>query len=240
MSKLVLLKSHTSRLFAALILVLLIWQVPALYQSAQGNIQYYVVDEALQKWQKGEVPTEEAYQQILNAANRALESQPESAHYILTLAKVLEWGMHFHFETSGAEILIPLYKKAISLRPEWPVAYADYGFVLAFWGNDLPGAVNQLQQAEYYGPFLPEVLRQQLGVGLAKWDALSPTDKAWLLKISGRAAEGHWSSLATLRDLVAKYQREIVVCAYLFNRTPPLADEKVNYLGRLCAHQAAS
>lgn len=240
MSKLVQLKSHTSRLFAALILVLLIWQIPALYQSAQGNIQYYVVNDALQKWQKGEVPTEEAYQQSLNAANRALESQPESAHYILTLAKVLEWGMHFHFETSAAERLIPLYKKAISLRPEWPVAYADYGFVLAFWGNDLPGAVTQLQQAEYYGPFLPEVLRQQLVVGLANWDDMSTPDKAWLLKVTGRAAEAHWPTFATMRDLIKQYRREAVVCAYLFNRTPALSEDRLKHLKKLCAHPAAS
>lgn len=239
MSKPVQLKTPLGRLLAALLLVLLVWQLPALYRSAQGNIQYYVAHDALEKWQKGQLPSEADYQYALQAARQALDSSATSAHYMLTLAKVLEWGMHLGFERTSAERLNPLYRQAIALRPDWPNTYADYGFVLAFFDNNLPEAMLQLKQAEHYGPHMPEVLRQQLAVGLAHWDSLPGADKAWLLKVTGQAAEAHWSVFAAMRVLVKQYQREAIVCAYLFNRKPPLAEDRLKHLARLCARPVA-
>lgn len=225
---------------AVIMLLLLVWQLPGLYTTAHGNIQYYVAADKLDKWQAGKEQDLATYQLAKQAASIALSSKPDSAHYMLTLAKVMEWGIYLGFEVKQLDSLLPLYENAIQLRPDWPNAYSDYGYALAFIGNDLPGAITQLKRAEQYGPFIPEVLHQQLTVGLANWGSLPIADKIWLLSIVGRAAESHWPTFKALRELTAQYQRQDIVCPYLLNKTPALEQSRIKNLTWLCAQRAAS
>ncbi|GGD76776.1 hypothetical protein [Lacimicrobium alkaliphilum] len=235
------LKHTLGRWLAALLLAVMVWQLPYLYGSAQANIQYYVAYQALQEWEQGQQPTEPEYLRAKQAIMATTKTVPDAAHYLLTRVKVLEWGAHWQFEALDWPELEGLYKQAITLRPTWPVAYADYGFGQAFYGQDLSAALATLRTAEQYGPYLPEVLRQQLAVGLANWPLLSLSDKAWVLKISGRAAGSHWPAYGALRDLTRQYQRQSIVCPYLLNKTPAIEPGRLAHIKRnLCAEQAGS
>lgn len=235
------LKHTCGRWLAVLLLAVLVWQLPYLYGSAQANIQYYVAHQALQQWEQGQQPTESEYLRAKQAIMASTEAVPDSAHYLLTQIKVMEWGAHWQFEVLDWPQLKALYERAITLRPTWPVAYADYGFGQAFYAQDLSVALATLRTAEQYGPYLPEVLRQQLAVGLANWPVLSLSDKAWVLEISGRAAESHWPAYRALRDLARQYQRQDIICPYLLNKTPSIESARLAHIRRnLCAVQAGS
>lgn len=235
------LKHTFGRWLAVVLLALLVWRLPFLYDSAQANINYYVAHQALEQWQQGKRPSESEYQRVKRAIVATTEAVPDAAHYVLTQIKVLEWGGYWQFEKLHWPQLKSLYQRAIALRPNWPIAYADYGFGQAFYAEDLSAALATLKQAEQYGPYLPEVLRQQLAVGLSNWPVLTLSDKAWVLKIIGRAAESHWPAYGALRELTRQYQRQAIVCPYLLNKKPAIESSRLAHIKRnLCAELADS
>jgi hypothetical protein len=145
------------------------------------------------------------YTNALLAADYAYSIYDQNPHYLLTLAKVMEWGVFAGLAKYHNNVFNQLYRDAINQRPTWPNAYSDYAYNLAFIQHDLAAAWPQLQQALHYGPYTPEVLHQILAIGFAYWPSLTVTQKQLVFKTSKIAANENWSMRHDLKTLINQY-----------------------------------
>lgn len=171
--------SKLSRALAIPALLLLAASVWHIAPKGLASAWYFKANNALELW--SEYPTlfsQHSWQQASQAIDQAIRLDPEHPHYLLTKAKMHEWGWYGGWLTSKElEQTEQYYLRAIKARPRWPNAYADYGYYLGVTQFRITEAFEQLQLAKHYGPFQPETLLRQLAVGLLRWDKLNPQQK---------------------------------------------------------------
>jgi hypothetical protein len=80
------------------------------------------------------------YTNALLAADYAYSIYDQNPHYLLTLAKVMEWGVFAGLAKYHNNVFNQLYRDAINQRPTWPNAYSDYAYNLALIQHDLAAA----------------------------------------------------------------------------------------------------
>ncbi|MCL1046202.1 hypothetical protein Q4601_16930 [Shewanella sp. 1_MG-2023] len=205
----------TRRLIYAALIVVLLAFLPLLIQKGVANAYHFKTLFYLKLWEGNQQPSKAQFQQAKVAAVNAYSLDNSNPHYILSFAKVLEWGAYHQFYDIDVKKHSQLYMTAIKLRPLWPNAYADYGASLAFLNSDLDTAWPLLEKGLRYGPYTPEVLRQVLAVGFFFWPQLSVEQKKLVLETSLVAVESQWSMKLELQQLTRNYQRTSVVCSYM-------------------------
>lgn len=193
-------------------LSLAVWPVA---KSAVASTYYFPAAYALEQWQKSsEKPDTEQLQSAQEQIQAALQWQPQNPHYQLMAAKIAEWAWFSGLITTD---LISknerIYQQAIAQRPSWPVAYADYGYFLATIQFRLGDAWQQLELAEKYGGYLPEVHEKILLVAFSNWSALSVAQKSVVFARVANAMGGPLQ-VNTVR-LIKQYQLERQQCIYL-------------------------
>lgn len=204
---------HRLVIIGALVLLgLAMWQP---MRGAVASLYYFPASYALNQWQKNTVrPETRQLQMAQQHIAEALVWQPQNPHYQLTAAKIAEWAW-FSGLLSTAEIIKneQIYQQAIAQRPQWPVAYADYGYFLATVQLRLTDAFAQFELAERYGPFLPEVHEKILLVAFSNWNTLPVAQKA---EVFARVAAAMGGPLQTNTvRLIKLYQMERQQCIYL-------------------------
>lgn len=199
-------------LLAMVTLTILMWSS---LKAGLANLYYFPAAYALEKWQNSTAkPDSEELTAAQQHISSAVHWQPQNPHYQLTAAKIAEWAWYSgQLSTELVSKNEQIYQDAIAQRPHWPVAYADYAYFLATVQLRLSDAWEQLQLAERYGQFLPEVHEKFLQVAFSNWKALDVEKKA---EAFARVAAAMGGPLQhnTIR-LIKQYQLERQQCIYL-------------------------
>lgn len=211
-----------------LIMVVLLGLLPILLQKGLASAYHFKSKYYIDKWQQTDKPTSLQYSSALLAADYAYNIDSPNPHYLLTLAKVMEWGVFSSLAQPNNQSFNLLYLNAIQQRPNWPNAYSDYAYNLAFIQQDLSKAWPYLEQALIYGPYTPEVLHQVLAIGFASWPNLSVEQKSLVFTTAKKSAAANWRMRNDLKQLAQQYELTAVVCNYLKYAMPasPASDDQ--------------
>lgn len=204
----------------ALALVLLLcscWLISYIAPLGLASAYYFKADYYLSLWQrKAQTLDQDSWQEAASAIERAIELHPKHPHYLLTLAKINEWAWYKGLKTAD-QILVndQLYKLAISLRPNWPNAYADYAYYLGIVNFRVSEAFEALKTANQYGPFIPETFQRTFSIATHHWQLLNGNQKAMgLYALEKMVKHSH----ATYRQAVEgtkQYNLQRTFCLYL-------------------------
>ena len=80
------------RVVYMVLIVALLGLLPILLQKGLANAYHFKSRFYIDKWQQNNKPTSLQYSNALLAADYAFSIDRENPHYLLTLAKVMEWG----------------------------------------------------------------------------------------------------------------------------------------------------
>lgn len=206
------------RRLLALVLALctLLLLVPV-WQAGMASANFFRVQFLLNEWDKNsDNLTLERYQQAQQLMEVTLAKDPDHPHYLLSMAKVLEWGWYKGLRpASEMAVVESYYQQAIQLRPHWPNAYADYAWYLSTVQFRLTEAFAQLALAEQYGPYTPEVLRRTLAVVYSQWPHLNATQKALGYQVLTRSINASATLYNPVLQLVKQHQMQRLGCIYL-------------------------
>ncbi len=198
-----------------LALLVAMWLVT---KAGIASLYYFPAAYAVEQWQKAsDKPDAEQLQRAQLQIASALAWQPQNPHYQLMAAKIAEWAW-FSGQLSTAAISKneQIYQHAIALRPDWPVAYADYGYFLATVQLRLADGWTQLELAARHGGYLPEVHEKILLVSFSNWAALTVAQKAAVYARVAAAMGGPLQGNSI--RLIKQYQLERQHCIYLRKR----------------------
>lgn len=185
-------------------------------QAGIASLYYFQAAFALDHWQQ-QPPVADDYQQAATAISQAAALQPGNPHYLLMQAKINEWGWHSgYLNTEALAGNEALYQQAIALRPDWPVAYADYGFFLGHTQFRLTDAWTQMTLARQHGAYLPQVQQKFLSLSFQYWPYWSAGQKAEIFKYLQQTLFGHLSGQAIA--LVQQFKLQRQSCLYLRRR----------------------
>ncbi len=198
-----------------LALMVAMWLVT---KAGIASLYYFPAAYAVEQWQKAsDKPDAEQLQRAQLQIASALAWQPQNPHYQLMAAKIAEWAW-FSGQLSTAAISKneQIYQHAIAQRPDWPVAYADYGYFLATVQLRLADGLAQLELAARHGGYLPEVHEKILLVSFSNWAALTVAQKAAVFARVAAAMGGPLQGNSI--RLIKQYQLERQHCIYLRKR----------------------
>jgi hypothetical protein len=201
------------RVVYMVLIVALLGLLPILLQKGLANAYHFKSRFYIDKWQQNNKPTSLQYSNALLAADYAFSIDSENPHYLLTLAKVMEWGVFSKLAQPNNIVFNQLYLDAIEQRPTWPNAYSDYAYNLAFIQHDINQAWLNLEQALVYGPYTPEVMHQVLAIGFAHWPSLTATQQL-VFSTAKIAAMANWTMRNDLKMLALQYQLTPTMCTY--------------------------
>lgn len=222
------------RQFCVLLLLLgLVSLLPLVFNQGVASAYHFKSNFYLTAWQGKTVIDESQYRDALAAATKTYALDSSSPHYGITLAKVMEWGVYSGFDTFSNDEFNQLFRQALNLRHNWPAAYSDYGFNLAFYQARPDLAFQQLRVGLEYGPFAPEVVQQVLTVGFANWDNIVMQDKYLVFEMLGLAANMDYSTRSYLAQATKKYNKKSLVCFYLTSsktQSIPLTESSLKWV----------
>ncbi len=221
-------------IYCILIISMLV-SLPLLGQKILASAYHFKSSFYVDKWQNEPI-NQEQYSNAYLAAEFAANIEPANPHYLLTFAKVMEWGVFEGYSVANNELFNHLYMRAIDNRPTWPNAYADYAYNLAFIQHDFPKAWQYSEQSFEYGPYITENIEQALAIGLAYWPNLSATQKSRIFDLSLLAVNSNWRLRKKLEYLSTKYNRQNTLCSFFRYQQKPLSEENIDWLNRaLCS-----
>ncbi|MDF3125675.1 hypothetical protein [Rheinheimera sp. 1928-s] len=206
--------SRTLAIPALLLLAATAWYIAP---TGLASVWYFKASSSLELWSKQPTLLSlGSWQQASSAIDQAVRLHPKHPHYLLTKAKINEWGWYAGFMT-GKELKATeqYYLAAIKTRPNWPNAYADYAYYLAVTQLRLTEAFEQLKLAKRYGPYTPETLLRQLAVGFLRWDSLNPVQKTETLQTLKTVVLTGYPMHSQARILVKETKQQQVACIYL-------------------------
>lgn len=223
------------RVIALLLAVATLWLFQPVWQAGMASANFFRVQFLLNDWDAHpEHLTEERYLQALQLMELTLAKEPQHPHYLLNMAKVMEWGWFKGFRpASEMAIVESYYQQAIQRRPNWPNAYADYAWYLSTVQFRLTDAFAQLALARQYGPYEPQVLIQTLAVVYSQWPHLNASQKALGYQALERSLGAHAPLYLSVFKLVKQYQMQRLGCIYLRARQSaqapysPLAQQRL-------------
>jgi len=206
--------SRALALPALLLLAACVWHIAP---TGLASVWYFKANHTIELWsEQPDLLTQDSWQQASAAIDQAIRLHPKHPHYLLTKAKINEWGWYSGFMTGKElEATEQYYLAAIKTRPNWPNAYADYAYYLAVTQFRLTEAFEQLQLAKRYGPYMPETLLRQLAVGFLRWDALNPTQKTQTLQALKAAVLTGYPLHSKARVMVKEAKQQQAACTYL-------------------------
>lgn len=199
---------------AMLLLAASVWH---LAPTGLASVWYFKANNSIELWAKQPALFSlEQWQQASMATDQAIRLHPGHPHYLLTKAKVNEWGWYGGFMTSKElEQTEQYYKDAIKARPNWPNAYADYAYYLGVTQFRITEAFEQLQLARQYGPFQPETLLRQLAVGFLHWDKLNTMQKTNTLQALKQTVLADYPLYGKARLIVRETKQSKQACTFL-------------------------
>jgi hypothetical protein len=220
-----------SRQFLLLMLLLgLVSLLPLVFNQGVASAYHFKSSYYVNAWQGKTAVDETQYRDALAAATKAYHLDDTSPHYGITLAKVMEWGIYSDFDAFSNDEFNRIFSRAISLRHNWPAAYSDYAFNLAFYQARPDLAFEQLRIGLTYGPFAPEVVQQVLTVGFANWANIAIEDKYLVFETLNTAAGMGYDTRRHLVSVIGTYQKKSVVCSYFNHLAEPLAENTANWI----------
>lgn len=205
------------RMLALLLMIGTLLLFVPVWQAGMASANFFRVQFLLNEWDKNsDNLTAERYQQAEQLMAVTLAKQPDHPHYLLTMAKVLEWGWYKGLRpASEMAVVETYYQKAIQLRPGWPNAYADYAWYLSTVQFRLTDAFTQLALAEQHGPFVPEVMLRTLAVVYSQWPHLNAAQKAKAYHVLALGIEANPNLYQPLLQLVQQYRMQRLGCIFL-------------------------
>jgi hypothetical protein len=168
------------KVLPALLLVCCCWLAVNVANKGLASAYYFKANYYLELWQrKADTLNADSWQQAADAIGTAVKNHPTHPHYLLTQAKINEWGWYKGLKTAE-QIAVneQLYQNAITLRPGWPNAYADYAYYLAMVHFRISEAFEQLAKARLAGPYTSEVFQRTLVLATTHWTLLNGEQKA--------------------------------------------------------------
>jgi len=165
-----------------LILSIVLFTVSA--QFMLSSIWANQVNSFLLDWQdKGEQPTERAWQIANKAANKSIALSPvDNAEYYEVLGQVWEWKLFEARKTEQAAIetrekAINAYRRSIELKPQWPYTLIKLAYVKLRL-NQTDTEFNQaLQNAFNRGSWRIDINKRIAEMSLMAWSSLSDNNK---------------------------------------------------------------
>lgn len=199
---------------ALLLLAASVWHIAP---TGLASAWYFNANHSIERWSAQPATFNlGSWQQASLAIDRAIRFHPSHPHYLLTKAKMNEWGWYGgHITSEELEKTEHYYRTAIQTRPNWPNAYADYAYYLGVTQFRVTEAFEQLELAKRYGPYVAETLLRQLAVGFLRWDILNPTQKASTLDALKNALLSGYAVYSKARIIVKDAKQMQVACTYL-------------------------
>ena len=178
---------------------------------------YFKANYYLELWQrKPKTLDQHSIQEAAAAIEQAVILHPNHPHYILTQAKVNEWAWYAGFKTSNQIASNDkLYERAIQLRPTWPVAYADYAYYLGLVEYRTNDAFKNIDLANQFGRYIPEVYMKTIMVGTYMWNKLTVSQKKTTFEAAFLAITANNGSYNNALQIVRDTKTEKQFCIYL-------------------------
>lgn len=207
----------TNKVLPALLLAACCWLATLVADKGLASAYYFKANYYLELWQrKPETLEQHSWQEAADAITSAVKYHSDHPHYLLTQAKINEWGWFKGFQTAeqiaGNE---QLYQQAIALRPSWPNAYADYAYFLGIVNFRVSEALAQLDKAWLYGPYTPEVFHRTLLISAHRWALLTGTQKAQSFKALQLMVEHSYKTYQQALVIGRSYKLQRPFCIYL-------------------------
>ncbi len=182
-----------------------------------ASAYYFKAEHYLMLWQRKPATLDQQnWQDAADAIAQAVQRHPTHPHYLLTQAKINEWGWYKGFKT--AEQISEneqLYQSAIALRPTWPNAYADYAYFLAMVNFRITEAFDALKLANQYGPFIPETFARTFTIATHHWPVLNAVQKAEGLYALEKMVKNSYTTYQQAVTTTKQYKLERTFCLYL-------------------------
>jgi hypothetical protein len=207
----------TNKVLPALVLAACCWLATLVADKGLASAYYFKANYYLDLWQRKPATLEQHnWQEAADAIARAVKYHSDHPHYLLTQAKINEWGWYKGFQTAE-QIAIndQLYQQAIALRPSWPNAYADYAYFLGIVNFRVSDALAQLDKAWLYGPYTTEVFHRTLLISASRWALLNGPQKAQSFKALEQMVKNSYGSYKQALQISRGYKLQRPFCIYL-------------------------
>jgi len=205
--------------------------IPAKYGIA--NVEYYKADHALISWHKSaDNLSVTSWQYALKSITSANNLHPTHPLYLDIKGKVLLWGISLDPEASqragvatGRDELLNAalvtFKQSLKIRPVWANTWID--FAMTKWHlNQIDDEFwSALENAEKYGPYMPEVNFGLADIYMAFWPQLSGVQKIKTIEQIKRTmlhrnnTDYSFDYRRQLVERVKSYHREDVFCTLI-------------------------
>ena len=207
----------THKVLPALILIACSLLAVSVAGKGLASAYYFKANHYLELWQrKPQTLDINSWQQAEDAIKTAVKHHPDHPHYLLTQAKINEWAWYNGFKTTD-QIAIndQLYQQAISLRPSWPNAYADYAYYMGIVNFRVSEAFTELEKAMKQGPYTVEVFQRALLISATHWSLLNGKQKADSFRVLELMIKNSHTSYKQAVQIAKQYKLERPFCIYL-------------------------
>lgn len=202
--------------------------VPAKYGIA--NVEYYKADHALISWHKSADNLSGAsWQYALKSISRANKLHPSHPLYLDIKGKVLLWGINLSADerkNSGIKIekdqllnsALTTFKQSLHIRPVWANTWIDLAMTKWHLNQIDEEFWKALENAERFGPYMPEVNLGLATIYMAFWPQLDGLKKAKTLEqmkrtlLQNHNKDYNFNYKKQLFERVKVYGREDVFC----------------------------
>ncbi|MDI3325978.1 hypothetical protein QKW35_16485 [Pontibacterium granulatum] len=174
-------------------------------------------DYALETWEKERrLPSETEVIAALEHVNSALGWTPDNPE-LLELKALLLSQKGFVRWSSGefkaiTDEAIPLYLKAVALRPKWPHTWANFALLKAHRGEFDAQYKEAIEQSVSLGPWEPGVHRVITDAGLYGWGHID-TDTRRL--VAANIHRGLLHGKRSVQAVAKRHNKTLLVCGYL-------------------------
>ena len=200
------------------------WGLADIYVSSSITV--------LDKWRYGKkILNGDDWDKLRADLSYALEYDPDNPNIHQYLALALE-GRFAYIAPKNKEAMpsrreaYTHYKKAISLRPTWPYAWANLALVKYRLGETDDEFYHAMHKADELGPWEPGVQSVIVDIGLHYWNSLSRDERTFILNMIDKSL--HHSSRkhsVDVLDLTKRRGKIELVC---------LIHEDIEYVNQYC------
>ena len=206
-----------STYFALLLILVSVWGAYYAVRIGMADVIGHRADYALETWEKERrLPTEEEVAAALENVDSALGWTPDNPELLELKALLLSQQGFVRRSEGGFNAItdeaIPLYLKAVALRPKWPHTWANFALLKAHRGEFDAQYKEAIEKSVALGPWEPGVHRVITDAGLYGWGYVDIETRRL---VAANIHRGLLHGKRSVQAVVKRHNKTLFVCGYL-------------------------
>lgn len=206
-----------STYFVFFLLLVSVWGAYHAVRLGMADMIGHRASYALETWEEERrLPSEEEVGAALESVDSALAWTPDNPKLLELKALLLSQKGFVHWAKGGfnaiTEDAIPLYVKAVALRPKWPHTWANFALLKAHRGEFDAQYKEAVAKSVALGPWEPAVHRVITDAGLYGW---LEVDIETRRLIAANIHRGLLHGKRSVQTVAKRHNKTLLVCGYL-------------------------